>query len=58
MGKYYIEKDILDKAKENYEQAMQDVKKAIETDSKDLKDKIAYMRHLGDTYRALIRANL
>lgn len=58
MSVYYVEQETIDKAEKNYRQAMQDVQEAIKNNSKDLKDKIAYMRFLGDTYRAYIRAGL
>lgn len=58
MGRYYIEPETIERARINYEKAMQEVKEAIAADSKDLKDKIAYMRFLGDTYRSYIRANI
>ena len=58
MSKIYIEQDTIESARVNYEQAMQEVKQAIAENSKDLKDKIAYMRFLGDTDRAYIRAGL
>ena len=58
MGHIYIEPETIEKARINYEAAMKEVQEAIRTDSKELKEKIAYMRHLGETYRAYIRANI
>ena len=58
MGKYYIDPETIEKARINYEKAMQEVQKAIDSDSKDLKEKIDYMRFLGSTYRSYIRSSI
>ena len=58
MSNIYIEPETIEKARINYENAMKEVQEAIETDGKALRDKIAYMRHLGETYRAYLTANM
>ena len=51
------ETEAIQNAKEAYEAAMKEVQELIKTDGANLRDKIAYMRHLGDVYRTLISAN-
>lgn len=58
MNNIYIEQETIEQARINYENAMKEVQELIATDGKELKEKIAYMRHLGDTYRAYLTANM
>ena len=58
MSNIYIEPETIEKARINYENAMKEVQEAIATDGKALREKIAYMQHLGETYRAYLTANM
>lgn len=57
MENIYIELETIQKAKAAYEAAMKEVQDLIATDGVKLREKIAYMNHLGSVYRSLIQAN-
>lgn len=54
MSKIFIEKETIERAKENYEKAIEACKNAGPA---EIRDAIAYMRDCGSTYRAFLNAN-